>query len=745
MSKPILVLTATTLGLTAMGTGLLLPKLAIAQSSAALPSFRAIVNSNQDGAPQADAGLTLREAILLLNGVLTVEQLSPAERAQVQPLTDGNAKIEFRLPTSQTTIRLEALLPSLNRPGLVLDGTTQPGYAANSPVINELPLAAPIVEITPAAGKEVIRGLTITADNVTVRGLSLYGFTGDLSNPTRTTKYPDLQGWETRQFDPSFRATATTPPADIFIAHRLPPPNISKQRPPANFSPFYSDDLPAQNVVIEDNWLGLPPTLAADAQPITPTVRSAFGVSVFNGSGAIIRRNWIANHNGSGIITSVKANNLLVTENVITGNGVAGMPDAIRLEGDVTQAKITGNLVCGNDGSGVYLFKPQGSIVVENNQIIYNGRRLRRAAVYLMGDRHRVTDNQIRYQTGPGVVVTAAPRSVGNQIQANRFSDLEGLSIDLVQLNQTGIYDYQVGDGPNPPRDSGNRRIDTGNAGVNAPQFVAREFLALGITVGAAAETSLLAAAQQAAPVEVFGTADPGSQVEIYRVVGSDESGYAPLAEPLATVDVTDAGKFKATLTGLRVGDRISAIATHPTDGTSEPARTALIRSVELTSVEIEPPMPSIPRCVTAYAPPQPPAQTPPPQPLSIQVPTRIHFALDKSTISPRTAKVLDQIAAVMLQNPALVVDLAGHTDPRANDAYNLALGRRRALAARNYLLRKGVAPERMTIRSQGERSPLSQGRSRIDYARNRRVEFSFRDARGLKLVVQETDLQIEP
>ena len=59
-------------------------------------------------------------------------------------------------------------------------------------------------------------------------------------------------------------------------------------------------------------------------------------------------------------------------------------------------------------------------------------------------------------------------------------------------------------------------------------------------------------------------------------------------------------------------------------------------------------------------------------------------------------------------------------------------------------MLRRGIAPERMTIRSLGERQRRTQGRSRLDYARDRRVEFSFRDARGIELFVQEEDLQIE-
>lgn len=691
------------------------------------PALRVVVNSNQDGPVQADNALTLREAIELINGTLPLERLSEAERSQVQPAADAAPRIDFNLPADQTTIRLTSLLSDLTRPGLVIDGTTQPGYEADTPIISELPLRVPIVAITPAEGVEVFRGLTVTADGITIRGLSLYGFTSN------------------------HRSTASTPPADIFIAHRFPPPDIRKHPTPANFSPFYSDDVPPKDVVIENNWLGTPPSTAelgarGSGVPVTPETRSAFGVSVFNGVNTTIRRNWIANHDGSAIITSVQAAGMKVTENALTGNGVAGMPDAIRLEGGVNQAQITGNLICANDGSGVYLFKPDGAVQIQDNQIIYNGRRLRRSAVYLMGSNHQVSGNQIRFQTGPGVVVAAYPRSTQNQIQTNRFSNLEGLSIDLVTDNAADVYDYQRGDGPNPARDTSNRRRDTGNASVNAPQFVTQEFFALGTQAGKSLpETPLLQAVQQVTPVQVFGTADIGTQIELYRVVGTDD-GYGPLGEPIATATTDAQGKFSATIDGLRPGERISAIATHPTYGTSEPARTAVIRLADSPQPPAPAqPTPSVPRCTTPPAPPPaPPTPTPPPEPVRLQVPTNIHFALDRDNISPASAKVLDRIAQVLRDNPAIIVDLAGHTDPRASDAYNLALGARRARNARNYLLRRGIAPERMTIRSAGERQRRTTGRSRLDYARDRRVEFTFRDARGLELIVQEEDLQIE-
>ncbi|MEW5859689.1 MAG: OmpA family protein, partial [Cyanobacteriota bacterium] len=112
--------------------------------------------------------------------------------------------------------------------------------------------------------------------------------------------------------------------------------------------------------------------------------------------------------------------------------------------------------------------------------------------------------------------------------------------------------------------------------------------------------------------------------------------------------------------------------------------------------------------------------------------------------ISPESARVLERIAEVLQANPSIVIELRGHTDPRASDAYNFDLSNRRAIAVRNYLLRQGIAPERMTIRALGESQPRVTGRNPLDYARNRRVEFIFKDARGIDLFVQEEDLQLE-
>jgi outer membrane protein OmpA-like peptidoglycan-associated protein len=712
----------------------LISPIAIAQNP---PGLRIVVNSNQDGDIQADNQLTLREAIELANGTLQPQQLSPGEQAQIQQSGSGGSRIEFNLPQGSTTIALQKQLPDLVAPGLTIDGGTQPGYDPNGTATAQIAIPIPVVAITPAQGKEIFRGLTVTADGITIRGLNLYGF-----NASPIKQYLG----NILVFDGVAKpVTLTTPPGDIVVAHRLPPPNTSRQQPPNSNFPFGDKDVPPKNVVIENNWLGI----LSDEK--VPANTSAFGVYVFNSLGTTIRRNRISYHEGSAVITSVRGENTIVTENIIVGNGIAGMPDAVRFEGVVTKSQITGNLICANDGAGVYLFKPKGDVEVANNQIIYNGRRLRRAAVYLMGDDHKVSGNVITHQAGPGVVVSAFPGGVRNTIEKNKFAALEGLSIDLNAQRNLDVSDFQRGDGPNPKRNSENRRLDTGNASINAPEFKKRELPSNG------------------GSVTIEGKADRGSEVTIYKVTDYQQGrkalyqqGYGALAEPIGNATVDEKGNFSANVSGLQLGDRVSAIATDPKYGTSEPAIAAIVG----TRGDAPPPRSpgeynpnfEIPQCTTPPAPPPPPELPPtqppppenppenPPEPLRLRVPSNVHFALDKSFISGESAAVLDKIAEVLQKYPVIVVELQGHTDPRASDEYNNALSKRRAISVRNYLLRKGIAPERMTIRAFGESKLISDSPDRVNYARDRRVEVIFKDVRGIDLTVepQEEDLQLE-
>jgi outer membrane protein OmpA-like peptidoglycan-associated protein len=672
---------------------------AIAQTPAAEspPRLRITVNSALDGPIQPDAALTLREAIALANGTLPLTSLSPAEQAAVQPLApepdaaNPGSYIGFDLPPDTPTVYLTEPLPSLLAP-MVLDGTSQPGYGEARPELPGIPI--PVVTLTPAPGAEVFRGLTVAGSGITVQGFSLYGF------------------WA------SARSTLTTPAADILVAHAPPPADAGPETPPLEQFNLEDPALAVGNVVLRHNWLGVPPT------GTIPSQRSAFGVSIFNGRDVVVEENLIKHHEGSGVITGFRAQGLQLRGNAILGNGVAGMPDGVRLEGQVTDAALTDNLICGNDGSGIFLFKPEGSVLIQGNDIRFNGRRFERAAVYLMGDDHRVVDNLIGYQPGPGVAIAAYPHSERNLIRENRFTALAGLSIDLVHRRNAGLFDFQRADGPNPPRDSHHRRWDTANAAINAPDF--GRYVFERTTDG----------------VRLVGQADPGSEVDLYQVQESDRI-YGPLNQYLATVPVDASGRFEYQWEAA-TGGWVSAIATDPQYGTSEPSPLIQVPDAEGTLPEPLGLAPYMAQCLPA-PPPDPPAP-PPPEPIRLRIQRNIHFALDRSNISPASAEILDNIAAVMLEYPFLTVELHGHTDPRASVAYNQALSERRAISARNYLINQGVAPERMRIVPFGETQRRTTGSSRLDYARDRRVEFVFTDTRGLDIIFEdlETDLQLE-
>ena len=67
---------------------------------------------------------------------------------------------------------------------------------------------------------------------------------------------------------------------------------------------------------------------------------------------------------------------------------------------------------------------------------------------------------------------------------------------------------------------------------------------------------------------------------------------------------------------------------------------------------------------------------------------------------------------------------ISGHADERGSDEYNLALGNRRAAAAKRYLQNKGIDGSRMDVVSYGEERPLNAGHDETAYAQNRRDEF---------------------
>lgn len=104
----------------------------------------------------------------------------------------------------------------------------------------------------------------------------------------------------------------------------------------------------------------------------------------------------------------------------------------------------------------------------------------------------------------------------------------------------------------------------------------------------------------------------------------------------------------------------------------------------------------------------------------------RIHFAYDKSELTDSAKQILDDKVAIFRANPGMSVALSGFTDVRGTDAYNMALGTRRAQAAKDYIVQRGIAASRVSIESNGERQQIAQGAGAATYALNRRAVFQL-------------------
>jgi peptidoglycan-associated lipoprotein len=101
-----------------------------------------------------------------------------------------------------------------------------------------------------------------------------------------------------------------------------------------------------------------------------------------------------------------------------------------------------------------------------------------------------------------------------------------------------------------------------------------------------------------------------------------------------------------------------------------------------------------------------------------------IHFAFDRSRIESADRSALDRKAAALAANPAVRVRISGYCDARGSAGYNLALGARRAEAAKQYLVERGIAADRLDVVSFGSEHPVDVGQNEAAWARNRRAGF---------------------
>ena len=106
---------------------------------------------------------------------------------------------------------------------------------------------------------------------------------------------------------------------------------------------------------------------------------------------------------------------------------------------------------------------------------------------------------------------------------------------------------------------------------------------------------------------------------------------------------------------------------------------------------------------------------------LASGVPDRIFFATNKSSLTTAARETLRKQATYLRKNPKLNVTIEGHADERGTREYNLALGERRANAAKDYMMTYGVSGKRISVISYGKEKPVNTASTPLAWSQNRR------------------------
>ncbi len=108
---------------------------------------------------------------------------------------------------------------------------------------------------------------------------------------------------------------------------------------------------------------------------------------------------------------------------------------------------------------------------------------------------------------------------------------------------------------------------------------------------------------------------------------------------------------------------------------------------------------------------------------LKMNVPADAGFATGSAQLNPRMYPILDSLANGLLQQPAETVEVLGYTDSTGTDAINYPLSENRALTVKNFLVSRGVQPQRITTQGLGPTNPVASNATPEGRAANRRVE----------------------
>jgi len=117
------------------------------------------------------------------------------------------------------------------------------------------------------------------------------------------------------------------------------------------------------------------------------------------------------------------------------------------------------------------------------------------------------------------------------------------------------------------------------------------------------------------------------------------------------------------------------------------------------------------------------PAPTPAPAPPQKLVLEGVNFDFDKATLRQEDIAIIDRDVTSLDKWGNVNIEVAGHTDSRGSDAYNMNLSQQRAEAVRNYLVSKGIAADRLSAKGYGESQPVAGNATDEDRFKNRRVE----------------------
>jgi OmpA-OmpF porin, OOP family len=163
------------------------------------------------------------------------------------------------------------------------------------------------------------------------------------------------------------------------------------------------------------------------------------------------------------------------------------------------------------------------------------------------------------------------------------------------------------------------------------------------------------------------------------------------------------------------------------------PRRLQVVEPAPIAAAPAPPPPEPKPEPAPLPPPPEPPHAdpvAPPPPPQKIELVGDVFFRTNRAEIRHASYPVLDKAAAVIVAHPEIArIEVQGHTDDVGDDAANLDLSQRRAQSVVEYLVKKGVARDRLTAKGYGETEPLSPETTRAARAKNRRVELVFESA----------------